>query len=433
MTRSSAQTERIGVDTVAAAFSLMGWAFREQTVADHGIDAQVEVDGLTTTPTGRYLAVQIKCGPTYFKQKTHGGWRFPGKPRHLSYWLAHLMPVILVIVDPDTRLAYWVQVTHDAVQYTDRAWWIEVPSANVLDDRSQHALRGIALATAPATADPIEEALPLLPPSAVAMLPVLRNVDHDGALRLAKFLSDGRQQPRTTVENLLDASRVWPHATVLRLATIGAYANEHGHQDLAMSAFALAAERDSSDRVRLCGIAALMAMAAGDRARAADLLRLAREHPGASLLADVAVCAFDADESGRHDALETLLRDLPDDRLDGEPTCLLFLAERAIARADLDQALALYERACRRHPRIIGGRLGQARVLIERMLRGRSAVPYRDQQAAVALAASVRGRDATVGRAERERASPHRPGTHARRRVHGGHHPCHADRLRRPG
>ncbi|SCF19006.1 protein of unknown function (DUF4365) [Micromonospora viridifaciens] len=390
MTRSSAQMERIGVAAVDSAFSSMGWAFREQGVADHGIDAQVEVDGLTTAPSGRYLAVQIKCGPTYFKQKSEGGWRFPGKTRHLSYWLANLMPVILVLVDPDSGLGYWVQITHDAVYYTNQGWWIEVPSANVLDARSQDTLRGIALAVAPATADPVEVALPLLPPSAVEMLSALRTIDRDGALRLAKFLSEGREQPRATVEALLDASRVWPHATVLRLATIGAYANEHGHQDLALSAFALAADGASSDRVRLRGIAALMAMSAGDRARADDLLHLAREHAGASLLADVAVCAFDADELGRGDALETLLRDVPDDQLDAEPTCLLFLAERAMTRGDLDPALILYERACRRFPRIVGGRLGQARVLIERMVRGRSAVPYRDQQAAVELATSVR-------------------------------------------
>jgi hypothetical protein len=216
MTRSSFQMERIGVTTVGGAFTLMGWAFREQGVADQGIDAQVEVDGLTSTPTGRYLSVQIKCGPTYFKRKTAGGWRFAGKPRNLSYWLANLMPVVLVIVDPDRGLGYWVQVTHDAVHYTNRGWWIKVPSANVLDDRSHETLRRIALAVTPATADPVEEALPLLPPSTVQTLSALRAVDRDGALRLAKVLTEGREKPRITVEDLLSASKGWPYQTVLR-------------------------------------------------------------------------------------------------------------------------------------------------------------------------------------------------------------------------
>ncbi|MEH1098384.1 DUF4365 domain-containing protein [Micromonospora sp. CPCC 205561] len=395
MTRTTAQSERIGVSAVEGAFSIMGWAFREQTVSDHGIDALAEVDGLTAEPSGRYLAVQIKCGPSYFKRRTAGGWRFMGEPRHLRYWLANLMPVILVIVDADTRAGYWAQITHDAVHYTDKSWWIEIPEAQILDGRAQLRLRELALATAPAIADPVEQALPLLPPSAVEMLSALRPVDPDGALRLAKFLSEGREQSRDTVEALLDASRGWSHASTLRLATIGAYANENGHRDLAMRAFALASARTvpeaaMAERVRLVGVAAVMAMVADDRQHANDLLRLAREHAGASMLADVAVCAFDADEAGRENALETLLRNASDEQLDAEPTCLLFLAERAFARGDLDQALTLYDRSCLRFPRIVGGRLGQARVLIERMVRGSSVVPHHDQRRAVELAVAVR-------------------------------------------
>jgi hypothetical protein len=104
------------------------------------------------------------------------------------------------------------------------------------------------------------------------MLMALRQVDRDGALRLAKFLTEGRYTPRSTVTTLLEASGTWPHATALRLATIGAYANEHGHHDLAMEAFSLAAEKDTDDRVRLSSIAALMALSIGDPVRAAELL-----------------------------------------------------------------------------------------------------------------------------------------------------------------
>jgi tetratricopeptide (TPR) repeat protein len=388
VTLTSAQMEHIGTAAVKHAFSVMGWAVRDFTTADHGIDVTAELDGLTSAPTARYLAVQIKCGPSYFTSKTSGGWKYRDQ-RHLSYWLANLMPVILVLVDPDTGLGYWVQITHDAVQYTASGWWIEVPEAQVLG-RSRSLLRELALSTAPATADPVERALPLLPPSTVEMLSTLDTVDRDGALRLAKYLCDGRSQPRETVEALLDASRVWPQASGLRLATIGAYANDHGLRDLAITAFDLAAEHSPADGLRLRGVAALMAVAAGDRSRADTLLRGGREHPGTSLLADVALRAFDADKSARDDALETLLREVAEERLDAEPTCLLFLAERAFARADLEQALELFERSCRRSPDLAGGLLGQARVLIERVIRGLSAVPDCDLQTAVRLATTVR-------------------------------------------
>ncbi|TWJ32310.1 uncharacterized protein DUF4365 [Micromonospora sagamiensis] len=384
--------ERRGVAEVQLAFTNLNWAFREQREADQGIDAQVEVDGLTTNPTGRYIAVQIKCGPTFFKRRTRNGWRFTGEPRHLTYWLAHLMPVVLVIVDPQTRVGYWVQITADAVRETDCGWSIEVPSGNVLDASSRDTLRDIAFAAPSANPDPVAEVLPLLPPSTVEMLSALSRVDSEGARRLARMLSGGRDDPRAVVEPLLVASRGWVHATVERLATVGAYANDHGHRDLAMEAFALAAERDPDNQKRLRGIAAMMAIIVGDRSRAAGLLRPVQgpQRAGTNLLMDVAVCVLEADESGRDDLLEKLLRDRPDVELDAEPTCLLFLAERAAGQGDFDQALALYDRVCKRQPTSIGGRLGRARALMERLLRGATALPFRDQQEVIALATSVR-------------------------------------------
>ncbi|MBM0274035.1 DUF4365 domain-containing protein [Micromonospora tarensis] len=391
MTTTSVGMERRGVAEVQLAFTRLDWAFREQREADQGIDAQVELDGLTS-PTGRYIAVQIKCGPTLFKRGTRHGWRFNGKPRHLTYWLANLMPVVLVIVDPKTRVGYWVQITADAVHETDRGWSIEVPSANVLDASSHATLRDIALAAPSANPDPVAEVLPLLSPSTVAGLSALRLVDPEGARRLARMLSGSRDDPRAVVEPLIRASRGWVHATAARLATVGAYANDHGHRDLAMEAFTRAAERDPDNQLRLRAVAAIMAITVGDRSRAAGLLRPveAPQQPGTNLLMDVAVCALDADESGREDLLEEFLRDRPDGELDAEPTCLLFLAERAAGRGDLAQALALYERVCDRQPTSTGGRLGRARTLMERTLRGATALPFGDQQEVTALAMSVR-------------------------------------------
>ena len=157
-----------------------------------------------------------------------------------------------------------------------------------------------------------------------------------------------------------------------------------------MTAFAVAADRDPINRARLSAIAALMAMAAGDRVQAAELLCPHGSSQVPTCSQTSRVCVFDADETGRDDALETLLRGVRDDELAAEPTCLLFLAERAVRRGDLEGALTLYERAWARHLRIVGGRLGKARVLIERMVCGRSALPARDQHQAVELATSVR-------------------------------------------
>jgi tetratricopeptide (TPR) repeat protein len=141
---------------------------------------------------------------------------------------------------------------------------------------------------------------------------------------------------------------------------------------------------------RLYAIAALMALTAGDRPRAANLLAHAGSGARNSLLVDVARQIVDAEEDGGDDAVEELLKSASAERLEGEPTCLLYLGERAARRGDLNTALTYFERAYTRHPRIVGGRLGVARVLIERMVRGDSTVPLHDQQEAVRLAIEVR-------------------------------------------
>ena len=58
-------------------------------------------------------------------------------------------------------------------------------------------------------------------------------------------------------------------------AAIGAYANDHGHRDVARRAFELAAAYDRPDRGRLLSIAALLTVAGEDLEGAeADLARI---------------------------------------------------------------------------------------------------------------------------------------------------------------
>ena len=61
----TALTERAGVAAAQVAFTKMGWFFREQTVSDFGIDAQVEIEECDK-PVGRLIALQIKSGQSYF-------------------------------------------------------------------------------------------------------------------------------------------------------------------------------------------------------------------------------------------------------------------------------------------------------------------------------------------------------------------------------
>jgi len=131
----TALTERAGVAAVQAAFTKMGWFFREQTVTDFGIDAQVEiVEG--DKPIGRLIALQIKSGSSYFSHKQGTNYRFYGQTEHLEYWLRHSLPVFLVLHNPQDGMILWQRVERHLVHEAAKGWSIDVPDQNVLDDRA---------------------------------------------------------------------------------------------------------------------------------------------------------------------------------------------------------------------------------------------------------------------------------------------------------
>lgn len=139
------QTERLGVNAVERIFMKeLGWIFREQTVADWGIDAQVEVAN-ESRPTGRLLALQIKSGKSFFQEKT-GNIVFHGKRRHLEYWISHSLPVVIVIHNPETNETLWQRVNFEDVQYRDyENWSLEIPRENILGAGARDQLeRGVS-------------------------------------------------------------------------------------------------------------------------------------------------------------------------------------------------------------------------------------------------------------------------------------------------
>ena len=112
----------------------LGWIFREQAVSDMGIDAHIEPvpDG---KPTGQLIGVQIKTGPSHFTEKDDH-LVYYGSLIHLEYWLRHALPIILVAHLPESKATYWVLVNKDSVQRTEKAWKIEIPKSQKLDESS---------------------------------------------------------------------------------------------------------------------------------------------------------------------------------------------------------------------------------------------------------------------------------------------------------
>ncbi len=143
MSRYSA-TEQIGVHAVGSAVvDDLGWIFREQPIADMGIDAHIElVEG---EPTGKLIGVQIKTGRGNFKE-TKDAYTYYGSDVHLDYWSNHSLPVILVAHIPETKETLWVLVNQHTVTKTKKGWKIDIPKTTTFGAHSrsdlEHAFDG---------------------------------------------------------------------------------------------------------------------------------------------------------------------------------------------------------------------------------------------------------------------------------------------------
>ncbi len=376
--QSAFTAERVGVSAVGLEFSKWGWAFREQPIADFGIDAHVEPFS-GGRPSGRLIALQIKSGPTYFAEPAEGGWVFRGSDTHLLYWFRHSLPVVLLLHDPQAGITYWAHVTQENVVFTDVGWKMLVPSSHVLTADAEDAFRALAESATGASDDPVEASCESLPPTTAAVLRGSQAREPGGTVRLAALLARGRATPRLIVESVLSATPSWlPKGNGRFELAVATYASEHGHPDLASQAFARAAAYDGQPADLLLGYAALDAAEAGDTARARQLVAQVRADPSSSLLlatADAVVAHLG--KPGPVPIPAALAAASPAERA-AQPTCVAFLGVQALQRRDAMAAVRYFEEGLSAHPDGTALMLQLAQALQLRVGTGRSAVPLED-------------------------------------------------------
>jgi hypothetical protein len=99
---------------------------REQSMADFGIDALIEICE-HGQPSGQLIALQIKSGESFFREHTTQGFIYRGSKAHLDYWVGHSLPVFLVLYHPGFDEAWWCAITAETVERTSKGWRIAVP------------------------------------------------------------------------------------------------------------------------------------------------------------------------------------------------------------------------------------------------------------------------------------------------------------------
>lgn len=133
-------TEAIGVAaTNGVVAAELRWIFREQPVADMGIDAHIELVEPEGQPTGKLIGVQIKTGIGNFIE-TDEGYVYYGDNTHKEYWFNHSLPVILVAHIPGVG-TFWQAVNNSTAEPTRKHWKLTIPKANVFGESSKAQLR----------------------------------------------------------------------------------------------------------------------------------------------------------------------------------------------------------------------------------------------------------------------------------------------------
>ncbi|MGP6095948.1 DUF4365 domain-containing protein [Pseudomonas aeruginosa] len=133
------ETERIGVSAIESIVAReLKWIFREQMIADMGIDAHLELveDG---QPTGKLIGLQIKTGPGNFTVKDES-LVYYGSIEHREYWLNHSLPVIIIAHLPETGETCWAHVSEENIELTPKAWKIEISRKNIFGEAKKRSL-----------------------------------------------------------------------------------------------------------------------------------------------------------------------------------------------------------------------------------------------------------------------------------------------------
>lgn len=108
--------------------------------SDFGIDGFIELV-INEHVTGKKVAVQIKHGNSYFRNKVFGGYKYIGEKKHLNYYMNSQLPVFIVLIDDLFEKAVWTKFdVNKTMRQNDDKWWIEIPEENQLYSNFYNAI-----------------------------------------------------------------------------------------------------------------------------------------------------------------------------------------------------------------------------------------------------------------------------------------------------
>jgi hypothetical protein len=127
----TAFVERRGVIRVEDVTNAARCIWRETLMRDVGIDGQIEYVDPEGQATGRFVAVQVKSGKSYFSGSDEDYVGYTPSEKHRRYWERSPIPVIVVLHDPSSDALLWTDAR--AAIRDGRADPIRIPRSDVFD------------------------------------------------------------------------------------------------------------------------------------------------------------------------------------------------------------------------------------------------------------------------------------------------------------
>lgn len=337
------ETDRAGVHLTGLRTTIeLNYIFRAQETSDYGVDGHVEIKD-DEGPTGRLVGVQIKTGSSYFSDERDDGWIFRPKDRHIRYWLAHSLPMFLLLVDLAAKEIYWQVLDESTILTGDRGGrYVLVPRTHTFSTVSEYWKQS-ASEIGRHSQERYAENLSHLPPSVARKLEQRESSSPIAAAWLASYLAQSRTAPALAVQTLLTNQPRWLQELESDgWLAVGNYATYHGLGPQAAQAYDLARGLEPARSGQL-NFSAGVAVLDEDTERAAQYFADAKESDDFAQLGWlgmelIRLRAGDGQPSAL--ALITQLEAAPE-----QAAILMFRADRSAAAGDLDDAIALLERA----------------------------------------------------------------------------------------
>ena len=125
-------TSRLGVIECMRFCAKNNFIFREQSIADYGIDAIIETRE-NNLPTGKMIGVQIKSGDSFFRENEGESVIYRVDKKHRDYWVNHALPVIIVLYSPTQDKCIWELVSKENLIFCKSQWKILIPQSQILE------------------------------------------------------------------------------------------------------------------------------------------------------------------------------------------------------------------------------------------------------------------------------------------------------------